>query len=145
MTEQTHPPRREPPPVRWFTPAGDGILPPMPVTARETAEVLRRRHAQRQQADDARAVRVRQLAVQTLRDHLPPDTHAWLFGSIAWGGFGPRSDVDVAVEGVSPADATRLELDLVTALGLEIDLLRLEELPASFGERIRREGLAVDG
>lgn len=117
----------------------------MPVTARETAELLLRRQAQRRRADDERADEVRELALRTIRSQLPAGARAWLFGSIAWGGFGPRSDVDVAVEGLSPADATRLELELVTTLGLEVDLLRIEELPASFAQRIRAEGLVVDG
>lgn len=87
---------------------------------------------------------MKELAISTLRTHLPSGARAWLFGSVAWGGFGTRSDVDVAVEGVSTADAARLELELVAALGLPVDLLRLEELPAPFRQRIQTEGIAVN-
>lgn len=116
----------------------------MPVTASETAALLLRRQAKRKEADRARADRVRQTAVEAIRRRLPAGARAWLFGSIAWGGFGARSDVDVAVEGVTPAEAASLELHLVSVLGLHVDLLRVEELPAPFVARIREHGDLVD-
>jgi predicted nucleotidyltransferase len=64
----------------------------------------------------------------------------WLFGSLAWGGFHARSDLDLAVEalpagerGVASADASKL-------CGVTVELFALEELPPSLAERVLGEG-----
>lgn len=87
----------------------------------------------------------RERVVATLREHLPPGVTAWLIGSLAWGGFGERSDVDVVVAGLSAADATRLEPLLVRVAGVPVDLLHLETLPESFRARVVSEGMVVRG
>ena len=76
---------------------------------------------------------------------LPPRTEAWLIGSLAWGGFGEHSDIDVVVRGLAPPAATRLELALLRAVAWAVEVLRFEELPVSFGERILREGIVLHG
>ena len=41
---------------------------------------------------------------------LPAGTRAWLVGSLAWGGFGERSEVDLVLDGVSGPLATAIEI-----------------------------------
>lgn len=65
---------------------------------------------------------------------------AWLIGSLAWGGFGPRSDVDLVVEGLADADRIALADRLGEATGRSVDLLLLEELPPAFQARVLAEG-----
>jgi len=65
---------------------------------------------------------------------------AWLIGSLAAGHFGTGSDVDLVVEGLSLERWPELWAQLGDLLGVEIDLLRIEELPDAFQERVRREG-----
>jgi predicted nucleotidyltransferase len=121
----------------------------MTVRAKEAAETLALR-AHRAREDEARrAAEVCAVAVAVLRAALLafPEgrtPRAWLIGSLAWGGFGVRSDVDVVVEGLAPRESTELELALVRRLGLPVDLLRFEELPESFRARVQREGVVVD-
>ena len=63
-------------------------------------------------------------------------SRAWLIGSLAWGRFGPTSDADVVVEGVSAEDIDTLWGRLGADLPVELDLLRLEDLPQDFRERV---------
>ena len=70
---------------------------------------------------------------------------AWLIGSLAWGGSGERSDVDIVLGGASREEAATLELELATPLRLPVDVLCLEELPASFRARVEQEGVRLDG
>ncbi len=68
---------------------------------------------------------------------------AWLIGSLATGTFGPGSDVDIVVGGSQPSDYGTLWNRFSDALGMEVDLLRFEELPESFRDRVSSEGLAL--
>jgi predicted nucleotidyltransferase len=52
---------------------------------------------------------------------------AWLIGSLAWGGFGERSDIDLVVEGPSAPQALHLGHRVTGRLGVHVDVLRLEE------------------
>ena len=67
----------------------------------------------------------------------------WLIGSLAWGGYGPRSDVDLVIEGCSRERWAAVWQSLSTELGTRLDLLRLEDLPAAFAERVRHEGIEL--
>ena len=69
---------------------------------------------------------------------------AWLIGSLAWGGFGRRSDIDVVVRGAAPGRAGELWAALTDALGVPIDVLRLESLPEAFRRRVLAEGVRLD-
>ena len=109
----------------------------------ETASSLVRREDAAQLARERIADEVRAQAVQCTRANLPAGASAWLIGSLAWGGFGDRSDVDVVVRGLDRNQATTLELALSRATAREVDLLRYEDLPASFRERVLREGTAT--
>lgn len=113
------------------------------VAASEHRLDARAREARGRREAVERATRERVLA--TLRAHLPPGVTAWLIGSLAWGGFGERSDVDVVVSGLKGDEATRLELLLVGAAGVPVDLLHLETLPESFRSRVLAEGTVVHG
>jgi predicted nucleotidyltransferase len=115
------------------------------VTVEETLATLRRRAASARAARDALAAAVR----DRVADLVPRSPHrgssSWLIGSLAWGGFGERSDVDVVVRGATPASACRLEVELTQAIRLPVDVLRLEDLPPSFQERVERDGLRLHG
>lgn len=67
----------------------------------------------------------------------------WLIGSLAWGGYGPDSDVDLVIEGLRRERWAAVWRSLSTELGTRLDLLRLEDLPAAFAERVRHEGIEL--
>jgi predicted nucleotidyltransferase len=69
---------------------------------------------------------------------------AWLVGSLAWGGFGERSDVDVVARGVDVARVGAVWADLVDALDTRVDLLCFEDLPEGFRRRVLTEGQRLD-
>ncbi|RLK51504.1 putative nucleotidyltransferase [Alkalispirillum mobile] len=74
---------------------------------------------------------------------------AYLFGSVARGDAGPRSDVDIAVltsNDVKPgllSPLTRLKLDLEDALGQRVDLIHLNHAPPDLVHRVLRDGLLL--
>jgi predicted nucleotidyltransferase len=68
-----------------------------------------------------------------------------LIGSLAWGGFGELSDVDVVLKGARAEQASRLEVLLTRILRLPVEVLRLEELPQSFRARVVQEGTRLHG
>ena len=80
-----------------------------------------------------------------VRGLLPPGGRAWLIGSLAWGGFGAQSDIDLVLADVDGPQATTIEVAACKAVGVEVDLLMLQHLPRAFGERVEREGLAIHG
>ena len=113
--------------------------------AAAAAQAYRQRSKDEHAAREATRRSLLTKVVAVLRTTLPPGTQAWIFGSLANGDFGARSDVDVAVTGV-PAEALGpLERTLVTVTGRLVDLLSLETLPTDFRDRIVREGLLVLG
>jgi len=66
-----------------------------------------------------------------------------LYGSVAHGHwFGPRSDIDLAEDGISPADFWRAwsALDSI-AQGFEINLIALESATESLRRVIAQEGV----
>jgi len=69
---------------------------------------------------------------------------AWLVGSLRWGGFGERSDVDVVARGVDAARVGAVWVDLVDALDARVDLLRFEDLSEGFRRRVLAEGERLD-
>ena len=70
---------------------------------------------------------------------------AWLIGSAAWGGFGLRSDVDVVVRGLAVSERAMAEnaFSERVGAGVGVDLLRWEELPEGFCERVLGEGVRL--
>jgi predicted nucleotidyltransferase len=69
---------------------------------------------------------------------------AWLIGSLAWGGFGNGSDVDVVVRGSDPARIGALWGHLSDALDIDVDVLRLEDMPDAFRDRVLASGRRLD-
>jgi len=117
----------------------------MAVTTDEAVATLLERAAAARAARDAFAAEVRARVVQRMAEQLGSGTEAWLIGSLAWGGFGERSDIDVVLRGATPEQACRLEVGLTRALRLPVDMLRFEELPDSFRKRVVQQGVRLDG
>ncbi|HEY4392645.1 MAG TPA: nucleotidyltransferase domain-containing protein [Polyangia bacterium] len=108
-------------------------------------ETLLRRsqEARREAAAHADAVRADVLAI--VRGRLSTGGRAWLIGSLAWGEFGVRSDVDLVFDGVERHDLMEIESAVVRAADAPVDILELSDLPASFQARVKREGLPIHG
>lgn len=102
--------------------------------ARERRESWRRR---------AEALRVElEHAVARLREDGAVD-RCWLIGSLAWGGYGPASDVDLVLAGCPRERWVAVWRALSTELDTRLDLLRLEDLPAAFADRVCHEGIEL--
>lgn len=117
----------------------------MTVSVEQTVATLRERAAQARAARSALAAATRAQLLGAIALHLPPRVDAWLIGSLAWGGFGEHSDIDVVVRGASPSAATRLEIALTRDVRCSTEVLRFEDLPASFRAHVEREGIALYG
>ncbi len=117
----------------------------MVVSVEQTVATLRARVSTERAARELRAKVVRDRLMQSLRSELIPGTRAWLIGSLAWGGFGDHSDVDLVLRGADPAFASRLEMLLTRELDVPVEVLRIEDLPASFRERVERDGVQCHG
>ncbi len=68
---------------------------------------------------------------------------AWTIGSVAWGDFGVRSDIDIVLEGASPSALIETAELLGQRTGRLVDVLALEALSEEFQRRVRTEGLRV--
>lgn len=113
----------------------------MTVTPADLAETLRRRCRDEQAEWSRRGADLRRQLVSALEEmESPPDARMWLIGSLRHRTFGPHSDVDLVVEGLDSARERRLWSELSSRLEAPLDLLRFEDLPESFQERIREEG-----
>jgi len=108
-------------------------------------ETLLRRAAAERASARARADVLRTEILALVRGHLPAGGRAWLIGSLAWGEFGNGSDVDLVFDGVDPARLVQIETDVARAAGAAVDVLLLDELPASFRARVEREGTSIHG
>ena len=89
------------------------------------------------------------VAADALRQHLPGVISAYLFGSVAEGRSHRESDVDVAVlldRGMYPRPAERFDVRLrgivrlTSALGRDVDLVILNDVPPQFARRILTTG-----
>lgn len=112
-------------------------------SAQETAAILRKRDDAARERQMAREAEVRRQVIQIVQQRIVPPARAWLIGSLAWGGFGSKSDVDLVVSEVNPADELQVELTIARAVNAEVDVLKLEHLPESFRERILTTGLRI--
>lgn len=114
----------------------------MTVTPEQLASTLLSRHRQLVQVRHDAAERTldklcRAVSRVRLDVALP---HMWVIGSLEAGTFGPQSDVDLVCEGLSATKLPELWGVLERELGVSVDLMRIEDLPPSFAERVRREG-----
>jgi predicted nucleotidyltransferase len=117
----------------------------MAVRPEEVATTLLARARSRRERDDARGADVRARVEEVVRRALADGvvSRAWLIGSLSSGTFGEGSDVDVVVEGGSPAQVAALHDLLAAALTVQVDLLRLEDLDRQFRSRVLREGVVL--
>lgn len=115
----------------------------MPLSAEQSARVFRERAQRARQAREQHAARLRVEVATQVRELLPASGRAWLIGSLAWGGFGERSDIDLVLAGVTGADATRIEDAVARAAQVPVDVLDFDALPRAFQERVVREGLSL--
>jgi uncharacterized protein len=114
----------------------------MTVTARDTALHLRAREAAEREHGQARAAGLlgKMAEARALLIERHGARRVWLFGSLAAGEPTPESDVDLAVEHL-PAGAYLIALaELIALFHGPVDLVRLEEAPASLRERVLAEG-----
>lgn len=117
----------------------------MSVTVEQMIATLRQRAAERQARDAARVAELRrQLDALAAAEELR-GVELWLIGSLAWGGFGVRSDIDVVVRGLPSERVGPLETAWTLALRVPVELLRFESLGTSFQERVEREGVRLRG
>lgn len=103
------------------------------------------RAAAARSARESHAASVRERVLIALKMHVPLSAQVWLIGSLAWGGFGLHSDVDVVWTGLSSAQLLDVERALRGAAGVAVDLLEFDTLPVSFQERVVAEGIEVRG
>ncbi len=76
---------------------------------------------------------VRALVARGARD-------VWLFGSLAGGKPHERSDLDLAVTGLAPENYFAALADACEASPVDVDLVTMEDAPASLRERILATG-----
>lgn len=108
-------------------------------------DALRIRAADERKRATERAASARAAVIEIVSSRLPPEGRAWLVGSLAWGDFGTRSDIDLVFEGVDPAQLVDIETAVVRRLDVPVDVLSLSELPETFRARVHREGIAIHG
>ena len=82
---------------------------------------------------------------EVARRLLPRKGRAWLIGSLAWGGFGAHSDVDLVLDGVDSDVALALERAVSATANRPVDVLELAELSEGLRGRVELEGLALHG
>jgi predicted nucleotidyltransferase len=64
----------------------------------------------------------------------------WLFGSLATGTPRPSSDIDLATEGLPPEAYFEALAEALRVAQATVDLVRLEDAPASLRDRVAVEG-----
>lgn len=113
--------------------------------ASNTLRALEERARWRREQRERRAAEIRGRVEAELRSLLPAGGRAWLIGSLAWGGFGERSDVDLVIQGVDAGRLVDIERAVARAAGAEVDVLDLSGLPADFRARVLAEGVEIHG
>lgn len=114
----------------------------MRVRPEELAALLVARRRAAEDAHRRRAAALRRALDEVLAEAASDGAirRAWLIGSLARGAFGAGSDVDVVVEGLAADRIGTLWGQLSERLGAHVDLLRLEDLPIDFRQRVVDEG-----
>ena len=111
----------------------------------QCATGLLRRTRQRLEEQSRRAVALRERALAAARQiaRRYGARRIWLFGSLAWGEAHSGSDVDLLVEGLASAEWSAATACAEEICGVPVDLVRVEEAPASLAERVRTEGILL--
>jgi len=107
-------------------------------------ELVRRRRVERD-GNDRRAEKLRS-AIAGEAAAIARDLgcgRAWLIGSLAWGNFGERSDVDIVFEGLALDRIGEAAARLGDRLRVGVDVLRFEDLPGGFRDRVLAEGVEL--
>lgn len=118
----------------------------MTVKPEDLANTLRTRARQRQTAEEVTRQRTLVAAREIVGDStLPPNARVWLIGSLPWGGFGERSDIDMVFDGVGRTEALALADRVGERTGRHVDVLMLAELPDEFRTRVLIEGTLLHG
>jgi predicted nucleotidyltransferase len=112
-------------------------------SAQQTAAILCKRESAARENREVRAADARRVVEQIIRKQVKPPARVWLIGSLAWGEFGERSDVDLVFSGVDRALALQVEVEIARATGTSVDVLELHHLPESFRDRILQTGLRL--
>ncbi|MBM4343137.1 MAG: hypothetical protein FJ100_07135 [Deltaproteobacteria bacterium] len=110
-----------------------------------TAEFLATRDRANAEAAQREAARLRAL-VADLVDRARGAHGAFearLIGTLAFGDFGPTSDIDLVVRGLGPRAMVALWRDLEAATGRSVDLLDWAQLAPEFADRVAAEGVPL--
>lgn len=115
---------------------------PMTVTPEETARMLLRRFGADKAEATERARTLRRAAAEVIPQIARQlgATRVFLFGSLVWGGANDRSDIDLAVEGITPARIDDFGGEAIMRLPARVDVVRLEDAPPSLATRILESG-----
>jgi predicted nucleotidyltransferase len=116
------------------------------VSPSDLASTLMRRHSDALASAAGRAAELRHALEREVAAVISERIirRAWLIGSLSGETHGPRSDVDLVVEGLAERDVSALWDRLSHSLRADVDLLRLEVLPDSFRSRVLAEGVPID-
>lgn len=129
-----------------MTAPGVGVkLRAMTVAPEELAKTLLRRASSRlASAERERTEAIEEVhhQVRALRSSFAFG-RVWLIGSLPWGGFGLRSDIDLVLEGASEPTLIAIADAVGSATGRVVDALALEALPEGFAARVLAEGELV--
>ncbi len=109
----------------------------------DLARALVRRHREVREHYEQRARELRAAVAEEANALIAEGLarRAWLVGSLAWGEHGPRSDVDIVLDGLPRTEQATVWDRLCGRLGVSVDLLRLEDLSDSFRERVLADGV----
>jgi predicted nucleotidyltransferase len=115
--------------------------------ARRYASLYRQKEEARRRGDARRAVEIKarlpEVAQLLRRDY--GASEVGYFGSLCGGTLRAESDVDLFADRIRPG-AYFEALDRITEiLGLQVDLVELASAPPSLSERIRVDGIRIDG
>jgi predicted nucleotidyltransferase len=117
----------------------------MAVTPEEAVGTLHARR-EREAALDAQAALEAERSLPRLTEWLANagarEIH--LFGSLAEGRFRRTSDIDLAVRGLAPRDASRASSALSRLAGRAVEVILLEDAPAGLTLRIERLGRRLE-
>lgn len=81
-----------------------------------------------------------------IHERIPDASGIWLFGSLARGGAGPDSDIDLAVLAPTPLDSVLvfdLGLELGVIAGRDVDLVDLRRVSTLLRHVVATEGLLL--
>jgi len=114
------------------------------VTLEQMREAQARRQDAASTAADAEATRLRAL-LPSVAAHLRSlgATEVHLFGSLASGRFRADSDVDLATRGLGFHEALRAMTSCAELLGRSVDVVRLEDAPATLVARVEETGVRL--